>query len=156
LGCVTAMRQDRRATCYTLAIQEHRSLEIDIADKREMRAGEMIGNMGPQSTPVNFLMGSLDPLSMEPCGLMWDESGAQLGAQLAGWAGHEAQPRHRCRGAALRGMPNRHGIKNRLHVSGPVSWPDARVSEHRGMTPCCHPLPPCDGVVVASPFRGGH
>jgi len=79
------MRQDRRATCYTLAIQEHRSLEIDIADKREMRAGEMIGNMGPQSTPVNFLMGSLDPLSMEPCGLMWNDRGAQHGAQLAGW-----------------------------------------------------------------------
>jgi hypothetical protein len=153
---VIAMRQARRATCYALAILEHRSREIDIAGKRETRALETIGNVDRGPRPVNFLMGSLDPLSMEPCGLMWDERCAQHGAQLAGWAGHEVQPGHRCRGAALRGMPNRHEIRNHLHVSRPVSWLDARLSERHGMTACCDPLLSCDGMVVASPRWGGH
>ena len=84
------MRQARPVEGYRLATSGRRSLEIDIADKLEKRALEVIGNTGLQSTTVNFLVGSVDPLRMEPCGLMWDERGVQHGAQLAGSAGHDA------------------------------------------------------------------
>jgi len=151
-----AMRQVRRATSGRPGSSDHRSPEIDIVDKLEKRALEMIGNMGLQSTTVNFLMGAFDPLSMEPCGLMREERGVQHGAQLAGWARHEVQPGLRCRCAALRGVPDRHESQNHLHLSGPGSRLDARVSERHGMRACCDLLLPHDGMGVACPRWGGH
>jgi len=153
---VITMRQARRATCYRAATLEHRFAQIDIVDKLEKRGLEMIGNVDRPPQPVKFMVGSVDPLHVEPCGLMWDECCAQIGAQLAGWGRHEVQPGHRCRGAALRGMPNRHGIRNRIQVSRPVPWPDARASERPGMSACCHPRTPTSGVVVTGPCWGGH
>jgi hypothetical protein len=70
---------------------------------------------------------------------------------LLGGPAQEVQPGHHCRGPALRGMPNRHEIRNHLHVSRPVSGLDAWVSERRGMTAC---VIRC--VVVASPCWGAH
>ena len=149
-------RAIRRATCARPALSEHRSLQIDIVDTLEKRDRQMIGNVDRGPRPVNFMVGSIDPPHVEPCGLMWDERCAQHGAQLAGWARQEVQPGHRCRGAALRGMPDRHGIRNRLHVSRPVSWLDARVSERRGMRACGYPLSPCGSMVVAGPLWEAH
>jgi len=146
---VSTMRQARPVEGYRLATSERRSLEIDIADKPEGRALEAIGNMGLQFTTVNFLVGSLDPLSMEPCGLMWDERGVQHGAQLAGWGGHEVQPGLRCRCAGRHAMRTRRRVSNRLHVSRLALRLDARVSERHGMRACCDPLLPHDGMGVA-------
>jgi len=151
---VLAMRPARRATCHRVATWAQCATEINIVDKLENGDLEMIGNVDRTPRAVNFMVGSIDPAHLEPCGLMWDGRCAQHGAQLAGWARKEVQPGHRCRGAALRGMPNRHEIRNHLHVSRPVSRLDARVSDRGGMTVCGYPLPPRDGVAVTSPLWG--